>query len=54
MAGISSTGVVLSSVSSACDAGYDVGLVKYCCFDPDQDAHEALFRSGFGGRAEVV
>lgn len=54
MAGISTTGVVLSSVAWACDADYDVRLVKDCCFDPDQDAHDALFRSGIGGRALVA
>jgi len=54
MAGISTTGVVLSSVAWASDADYDVRLVQDCCYDPDQDAHEALFRSGFGGRAEIV
>ena len=54
MAGISSTGVVLSSITWASDADYDVRLVRDCCYDPDQDAHEALFRSGFGGRVEVV
>ena len=54
MAGISSTGVVLSSVTWASDADYDVRLVRDCCFDPDQDAHEALFRTGYGGRVQVV
>lgn len=54
MAGISTTGVVLSSVAWASDADYDVRVVKGCCYDPDQDAHEALFRSGFGGRVQVV
>ncbi|MGO4175873.1 cysteine hydrolase family protein [Bosea sp. TAF32] len=54
MAGISSTGVVLSSVAWASDADYDLRLVEDCCYDPDQAAHEALFRSGFGGRVEVV
>nr|QWP89226.1 hypothetical protein IHCLGBEB_00029 [Escherichia coli] len=24
------------------------------CYDPDRDAHEALLRSGFGGRVQVV
>jgi hypothetical protein len=48
------TGVVLSSVTWASDADYDVRLVRDCCYDPDQDAHEALFRSGFGGRVRVV
>jgi nicotinamidase-related amidase len=54
MTGISSTGVVLSSITWASDADYDVRLVRDCCYDPDQDAHEALFRSGFGGRVQVV
>ncbi len=54
MAGISTTGVVLSSVTWASDADYDVRLVRDCCYDPDQAAHEALFRSSFGGRVQVV
>lgn len=54
MAGISTTGVVLSSIAWASDADYDVRLVRDCCYDPDQDAHEALFRTGFGGRVQVV
>jgi nicotinamidase-related amidase len=54
MAGISTTGVVLSSVAWASDADYDLRLVQDCCYDPDKDAHEALFRSGFGGRVQVV
>ncbi|WP_244490910.1 isochorismatase family protein [Rhizobium sp. Root73] len=54
MTGISTTGVVLSSVAWASDADYDVRLVQDCCYDPDQDAHEALFRSRFGGRVQVV
>lgn len=54
MAGISTTGVVLSSIAWASDADYDVRLVRDCCYDPDQEAHETLFRSGFGGRVQVV
>lgn len=54
MAGISTTGVVLSSITWASDADYDVRLVRDCCYDPDQSAHEALFRTGFGGRVQVV
>jgi biuret amidohydrolase len=54
MAGISTTGVVLSSVTWASDADYDVRLVQDCCYDPDRAAHEALFRTGFGGRVQVV
>jgi biuret amidohydrolase len=54
MAGISSTGVVLSSITWASDADYDVRLVRDCCYDPDQEAHEALFRTGFANRVQVV
>ena len=54
MAGISTTGVVLSSITWASDADYDVRLVRDCCYDPDQQAHDALFRTGFGGRVQVV
>jgi len=54
MAGISTTGVVLSSITWASDADYDVRLVRDCCYDPDQKAHDALFRTGFGGRVQVV
>jgi nicotinamidase-related amidase len=54
MAGISTTGVVLSSITWASDADYDVHLVRDCCYDPDQEAHDALFRSSFGGRVQVV
>lgn len=43
-----------SSVAWASDADYDVRLVQDCCYDPDRDAHEALLRSGFGGRVQVV
>lgn len=54
MAGISTTGVVLSSITWASDADYDIHLVRDCCYDPDETAHEALFRTGFGGRVRVV
>jgi len=54
MAGISTTGVVLSSITWASDADYDVRLVRDCCYDPDHVAHEALFRTGFGGRVQVM
>jgi biuret amidohydrolase len=54
MAGISTTGVVLSSITWASDADYDVRLIEDCCYDSDRTAHEALFRTGFGGRVQVV
>ena len=54
MAGISSSGVVLSSVARASDADYEVQHVRSCCFDPDAAGDDALFRTGFATRATVV
>lgn len=54
MAGVTSTGVVLSSLAAASDLDYDIRLVKTCCYDPDGDAHEALFRTGFATRATII
>jgi len=51
MAGISTTGVILSSAARASDADYDVRLVKDCCYDPDQEVHAALSASGVAGAA---
>lgn len=54
MAGVTSSGVVLSSVAYASDADYDIRLVRDCCHDPDEQAHEALFRTGFATRATII
>jgi nicotinamidase-related amidase len=54
MAGVTSSGVVLSSVSWASDADYRIHLVQSCCYDPDEAAHETLFRTGFDTRAVIV
>jgi biuret amidohydrolase len=54
MAGLTSSGVVLSSVAWASDMDYDLRLVRDACYDPDEDAHEALFRTGFATRATII
>uniref|UniRef100_UPI003D7C342F cysteine hydrolase family protein n=1 Tax=Klebsiella pneumoniae TaxID=573 RepID=UPI003D7C342F len=54
MAGISTTGVVLSSVAGLVMRTTTCVWSRDCCYDPDRDAHEALLRSGFGGRVQVV
>ncbi|WP_350360125.1 isochorismatase family protein, partial [Enterobacter hormaechei] len=54
MAGISTTGVVLSSVAWASDADYDVRFVQDCCYDPERDPQEALFPSGFRPHSSVA
>lgn len=54
MAGIASTGVVLSSVAYASDADYRLYTVKDCCHDPDEVVHERLFATAFASRTTVL
>lgn len=54
MAGIASTGVVLSSVAHASDADFRLFTVKDCCYDPDQVVHEHLFSTAFESRTTVL
>ena len=54
MAGIASTGVVLSSVAYASDSDFRLYTVKDCCFDPDQVVHDHLFSTAFDSRTTVL
>jgi len=54
MAGIASTGVVLSSVAYASDADFRLMTVKDCCYDPDPVVHEHLFATAFESRTTVL
>ncbi|HSV54991.1 MAG TPA: isochorismatase family cysteine hydrolase [Burkholderiaceae bacterium] len=54
LAGIASTGVVLSSIAHASDADYRIYTVKDCCFDPDQVVHDHLFQTAFESRSVVM
>ncbi|MBB1596093.1 cysteine hydrolase family protein [Achromobacter sp. UMC46] len=54
MAGIASTGVVLSSVAYASDADFRLLTVKECCYDPDEVVHERLFATAFESRTTVL
>jgi nicotinamidase-related amidase len=54
MAGIASSGVLFSTVGWASDADYQIYIVRDCCFDPDTQAHEALFRTSFATRALMI
>jgi nicotinamidase-related amidase len=54
MAGIASSGVLFSSVGWASDADYRIYIVRDCCYDPDAQAHEALFRTSFATRALII
>lgn len=52
--GIASSGVLFSTVAWASDADYRIYLVRDCCYDPDAQAHEALFRTSFATRAHII
>lgn len=54
MAGIASTGVVLSSVAYASDADFRLFTVKDCCYDPDPVVHDHLFATAFDLRTTVL
>ncbi|WP_427306877.1 isochorismatase family cysteine hydrolase [Cupriavidus sp. H39] len=54
LAGIASTGVVLSSVAYASDADFRLFTVRDCCYDPDQVVHDHLFSTAFESRTTVL
>ena len=54
MAGIASTGVVLSSLAYASDADFRLFTDKDCCYDPDRIVHDHLFSTAFESRSTVL
>lgn len=54
LAGIESTGVVMSTVAYASDADFRLYTVKDCCYDRDPVVQEHLFSTAFDTRTHVV
>ncbi len=54
LAGISTSGVVLSTLRQAADLDYRLSVVADGCMDPDDEVHELLLRKVFPRQAEVV
>ncbi|WP_329073387.1 cysteine hydrolase family protein [Amycolatopsis sp. NBC_01480] len=54
LAGISTSGVVLSTALQAVDLDYRVTVLADACADPDPDLHETLVRELFPQRGEVT
>jgi len=52
--GISTSGVVLSTLLQASDADYRLVVVADCCADLDSELHSALISRFFPSRAEVA
>jgi nicotinamidase-related amidase len=54
LAGISTSGVVLSTVRHAADADYRIIVVADCCADPDAEVHRVLTEKVFPKQARVA
>src|SRR5690242_20327337 len=54
LAGISTSGVVLSTVRHAADADYRLVVVGDCCTDPDAEVHRVLTEKVFPKQARVT
>lgn len=54
LAGISTSGVVLSSVRHAADADYRIIVVSDCCADRDPEVHRVLTEKIFPSQTTVV
>ncbi|WP_052505957.1 cysteine hydrolase family protein [Novosphingobium sp. P6W] len=54
MAGLVTSGVVLSTLSEASDLDYRILLIEDGCYDPDKKAHDALVSVPFATRADIV
>lgn len=54
LAGISTSGVVLSTVRHAADADYRIVVVGDCCADPDAEVHRVLIEKVFPKQAVVA
>jgi nicotinamidase-related amidase len=54
LAGISTSGVVLSTVRDAADQDFCLFVLSDCCADPDPEVHEVLMNKVFPRQAYVI
>jgi nicotinamidase-related amidase len=54
LAGVSTSGVVLSTVRDAADRDFRLHVISDCCADPNADVHQVLFEHVFPGQADVI
>ncbi|KAH9890823.1 isochorismatase family protein [Xylariomycetidae sp. FL2044] len=54
LTGLSTGGVVLSTVCEAADRDFKIVVLKDLCRDPDEDLHETLMSKIFPKRGEVI
>jgi nicotinamidase-related amidase len=54
LAGISTSGVVLSTLREAADKDYELVVLSDCCADGDPEVHRVLLEKVFPRQAEVL
>ena len=54
LAGISTSGVVLSTIRDAADRDFGLTVLHDACFDADDEVHRVLTQKVFPRQAEVV
>ena len=54
LTGISTSGVVLSTVREAADKDYGLTVLSDCCADNDDEVHQVLMNKVFPRQAEVI
>jgi nicotinamidase-related amidase len=54
LAGIATSGVVLSTLRAAADMDYELTVLSDCCADGDEEVHRVLLTKVFPRQAEVV
>jgi len=54
LAGVSTSGVVLSTLREAADKDYLISVLADCCEDADEEVHQVLMNKVFIRQAEVI
>jgi nicotinamidase-related amidase len=54
LSGISTSGVVLSTLREAADKDFKITVLEDACFDPDAEVHRVLTEKVFPRQADVV
>ncbi|HEA29194.1 MAG TPA: cysteine hydrolase [Leeuwenhoekiella sp.] len=54
LAGVSTSGVVLSTLREAADKDYELTVLEDCCFDKDQEVHRVLVEKVFPSQASIT
>ncbi|KAJ5108468.1 hypothetical protein N7456_005143 [Penicillium angulare] len=54
VAGLATSGAVLSTIRQAMDLDYRITVLRDCCMDPNEEVHRVLMDSIFGRKLNVI